>query len=78
MNLKQTFKNLILLTFFLMVLAFISMFFESAEITYLNEQLNSKTSDTQVYILAIIVIIVCIAIVLDLTLTPKDFYSLSF
>ena len=29
-------------------------------------------------ILAIIVLIVCIKIILDLTLTPKEFYSLSF
>ena len=29
-------------------------------------------------ILAILVLIVCIKIILDLTLTPKDFFSLSF
>ena len=29
-------------------------------------------------ILALIVLIVCIKIILDLTLTPKEFYSLSF
>ena len=66
MNLKQTFKNLVLLTFFIVVLSFISMFFESAEITYLNEQLNSKTSDTQVYILGIIALILLIAFLINL------------
>ena len=66
MNLKQTFKNLVLLTFFIVVLYFISMFFESAEITYLNEQLNSKTSDTQVYILGIIALILLIACLINL------------
>jgi len=68
MNLKQTFKNLVLLTFFIVVLYFISMFFESAEITYLNEQLNSKTSDTQFYIVGIIALILMIAFLINLFL----------
>ncbi len=66
MNLKQTFKNLVLLTFFIMVLSFIAMFFESAEVTYLNEQLNSKTSDTQIYIVGIIALILFIAFLINL------------
>jgi len=68
MNLKQTFKNLVLLTFFIMVVSFIAMFFESAEITYLNEQLNSKTSDAQIYILGIIALILMIAFLINLFL----------
>tara|TARA_X000000368_G_C22701208_1_gene566869 strand:- start:6 stop:404 length:399 start_codon:yes stop_codon:yes gene_type:complete len=68
MNLKQTFKNLVLLTFFIVVLSFIAMFFESAEITYLNEQLNSKTSDTQIYIVGIIALILMIAFLINLFL----------
>ena len=66
MNLKQTFKNLVLSTFFIVVLSFIAMFFESAEITYLNEQLNSKTSDTQVYILGVIALILLVAFLIYL------------
>ncbi|SVC45613.1 uncharacterized protein METZ01_LOCUS298467 [marine metagenome] len=66
MNLKQTFKNLVLLTFFIMVLSFIAMFFESAEVIYLNEQLNSKTSDTQVYIVGIIALILLITFLINL------------
>ena len=68
MNLKQTFKNLVLLTFFIVVLSFIAMFFESAEITYLNEQLNSKTSDTQIYILGVIALILLVAFLINLFL----------
>ena len=49
-----------------MVLSFIAMFFESAEVTYLNEQLNSKTSDTQIYIAGIIALILLIAFLINL------------
>ena len=58
MHLKKTFKNLILLTFFLMVLTIISLFFESAEVAYLYEQLHSSDSDNKVYTLGIIGLVV--------------------
>lgn len=66
MNLKQTFKNLILLTFFILVLSLISLFFESAEVAYLNEQINADISDARVYIVGIIALILLIAFLVNL------------
>ena len=66
MNLKKTFKNLILLTFFLMVLTIISLFFESAEVAYLYEQLHSSDSDAKVYTLGIIGLVFFIAYLINL------------
>jgi len=66
MNLKQSFKNLIVLNFFILVISFIYMFFESPEITKLNDQLNSEMSNTQVYIMGITAIILLIAYLVNM------------
>jgi hypothetical protein len=66
MHLKKTFKNLILLAFFLMVLTIISLFFESAEVTYLYEQLHSSDSDAEVYTLGIIGLVFLITYLINL------------
>ena len=68
---KKIFKKLILIDLALFVLLFISIFIESEEIAYMNEQLSSGFSDLYILIGGIFAVIVLLMYLVNLFLLYK-------
>ena len=68
---KKIFRKLILIELALIVLMFISIFIESEEIAYMNEQLSSGFSDVYILIGGIFAVIVLLMYLVNLFLLYK-------
>ena len=68
---KKIFKKLILIELVLLVLMIISIFIESEEIAYMNEQLSSGFSDVYILIGGIFAVIVLLMYLVNLFLLYK-------
>ena len=68
---KKIFRKLILIELVLIVLMLISIFIESEEIAYMNEQLSSDFSDVYILIGGVFAIIVLLMYLVNLFLLYK-------